>query len=47
MTKIGAKGLKLSSGKVIHFKSAKKRANFERVAMAYKHGWKPRKIKRD
>jgi len=38
--KIGKKGLKLSSGKIVHFKSAKKRDNFERVAHAYKHGWK-------
>jgi hypothetical protein len=34
--------LRKSSGKVIKFKSAKKRANWERVAQAYKHGWKPK-----
>jgi hypothetical protein len=41
MTKVGKLGLRMSSGKVRHFKSAKKRANFEKVAQAYKHGWKP------
>jgi len=35
--------LKLSSGKVVKFKSAQKRANFERVAQAYKHGWRPKR----
>lgn len=37
--KVGAKGLKMSSGKVKHFGSTKKRDNFERVAQAVKHGW--------
>lgn len=32
--------LKKSSGKIIKFSSAKKRKNWERVAQAYKHGWK-------
>jgi hypothetical protein len=39
--KVGKTGLKLSSGKVVQFKSKAKRANFERVAQAVKHGWKP------
>jgi hypothetical protein len=43
MTKVGKTGLRMSSGKIRHFKSAKKRANFERVAQAYKHGWKPKR----
>jgi hypothetical protein len=43
MTKVGKTGLRMSSGEVRHFKSAKKRANFERVAQAVKHGWKPTK----
>lgn len=41
--KIGKTKLKMSSGEVKHFKSQKKRDNFERVAQAYKHGWKPKK----
>jgi hypothetical protein len=43
MTKVGKTGLRMGSGKIRHFKSAKKRANFERVAQAYKHGWKPKR----
>lgn len=39
--KLPGNKLRLSSGKVIKFKSAAKRANFERVAMAVKHGFKP------
>ncbi len=35
--------LKLSSGKIVKFSSEKKRENFERVAQAYKHGWRPTK----
>ncbi len=38
--KIGSKKLKMSSGEVRTFKSKKKRDNFEKVARAYKHGWK-------
>ena len=38
--KIGKKALKMSSGEVRYFKSQKKRDNFEKVARAYKHGWK-------
>lgn len=41
--KMSGNRLKMSSGKVIKFKSAKRRANFERVAQAYKHGWKPKR----
>ena len=39
--KVGEKGLKMSSGEVRHFGSETKRDNFERVAEAVKHGWKP------
>lgn len=41
--KLSGNRLKLSSGKVVKFGSKKKRANFERVAQAYKHGWRPKK----
>ena len=41
--KLSGNKLKLSSGKIIHFKSAQKRANFERIAQAYKHGFRPKK----
>jgi hypothetical protein len=41
--KVGRTGLKMSSGEIRHFKSAQARANFERVAQAYKHGWRPGK----
>lgn len=40
--KVGNKGLKMSSGKTKHFGSKQKRDNFERVAQAYKHGWRPK-----
>lgn len=39
--KVGKKGLKMSSGEIRHFGSEKKRDNFERVAQAVNHGWKP------
>ena len=39
--KIGKNKLKMSSGEVKSFKSEKARNNFERVAEAYKHGWRP------
>lgn len=39
--KVGKKGLKMSSGEIRHFQSEQKRNNFERVAQAYKHGWRP------
>lgn len=39
--KVGKKGLKMSSGEIRKFKSQKARDNFERVAQAYKHGWRP------
>ena len=42
MTKIGRNKLRMSSGEVRKFKSSKKRNNFERVAEAVKHGFKPR-----
>jgi hypothetical protein len=41
--KIGDNKLKMSDGTVKKFKSKKARDNFERVAMAYKHGWRPNK----
>ncbi len=40
--KIGKDKLKMSDGSVKKFESEKKRDNFERVAEAYKHGWKPK-----
>ena len=43
MTKLPGNKLRLSSGKVVQFKSAKKRENFEKVARATKHGFKPSK----
>jgi hypothetical protein len=43
--KIGKRGLKMSSGKIYHFKSKAGRARFERVAQAVKHGMKLRKGK--
>jgi hypothetical protein len=39
--KIGSNKLKMSSGEVRTFKSEEARNNFERVAQAVKHGWKP------
>lgn len=33
----------MSSGEIRHFASETKRNNFERVAQAYKHGWRPGK----
>jgi hypothetical protein len=44
--KVGKRGLKMSSGKIIHFKSKAGRARFERVAQAVKHGWSGPKKKR-
>lgn len=38
--KIGEKKLKMSSGEVRTFKSKGARNRFEKVARAYKHGWK-------
>jgi len=39
--KIGKTALKMSSGEVRHFKSQTARDNFERVAQAVKHGFRP------
>jgi len=39
--KIGKRKLRMSSGKIRTFRSEKARNNFERVAQAIKHGWKP------
>jgi hypothetical protein len=41
--KIGKNKLRMSSGEIRTFGSQKKRDNFERVAEAVKHGWKPKK----
>lgn len=41
--KIGTRKLKMSDGSIRTFKSTKARDNFERVAQAVKHGWKPSK----
>ncbi len=41
--KIGKTSLKMSDGSIKHFGSESKRNNFERVAEAYKHGWRPNK----
>ena len=38
--KVGKRGLKMSSGKIYHFKSKAGRARFEKVAQAVKHGFK-------
>ena len=38
--KIGKTKLKMSDGSVKTFASETKRDNFEKVAQAYKHGWK-------
>lgn len=43
--KLSGNRLKMSDGSVRHFKSSKARDNFERVAQAVKHGWKPSKRK--
>lgn len=44
--KIGKKSLRMSNGTIRHFGSQRKRDNFERVARAYKHGWRPKGRKR-
>ncbi len=41
--KIGKRKLRLSSGKIVTFKSSRARANWEHMAKAIKHGFKPRK----
>lgn len=41
--KIGKKKLKMSNGSVRTFRSQAARDNFERVAQAVKHGWKPKR----
>lgn len=38
--KLSGNRIKKSSGKIVKFKSAKARENWERVAQAVKHGWK-------
>jgi len=43
MTKIGKLKLRMSDGSIRTFKSEEARDNFERVAQAIKHGWKPTK----
>lgn len=44
--KIGRRKLRMSSGEIRTFKSEEARNNFEKVAQAVKHGWKPTRIKR-
>jgi len=44
--KIGKKCLRMSDGSIRCFKSKAKRDNFERVARAYRHGWRPSRRKR-
>lgn len=39
--KIGKNKLRMSDGTVRTFKSEQARDNFERVAEAYNHGWRP------
>lgn len=39
--KVGKKKLKMSSGEIRKFKSQHDRDEFERVAQAVKHDWKP------
>ncbi len=41
--RIGRNKLKMSSGEIRTFKSGKARDNFEKVARAVKHGFKPSK----
>lgn len=41
--KIGKRKLRMSNGTIRTFKSQKARNNFERMAMAFKHGWRPKK----
>lgn len=44
--KIGKTKLRMSNGSIRTFKSEKARDDFERVAQAVKHGWKPSKTKK-
>lgn len=39
--KVGKRKLRMSSGKVVTFRSAGARSRYERVAQAIKHGWRP------
>ncbi|GEM_PF-2657613 len=41
--KIGRKKLRMSSGEIRTFGSESKRDNFEKMARAVKHGWKPKR----
>lgn len=43
--KLSGNRIRKSSGKIIKFGSARKRANWERVAQAVKHGFKPTRKK--
>lgn len=40
--KIGKNKLRMSDGTTKTFRSQQARDNFERVAQAYKHGWRPK-----
>lgn len=44
--KVGEKGLRLHTGKIIHFKSKEARDKYEQFNQARKHGWKPSKLRR-
>jgi hypothetical protein len=41
MTKIGKNKLRMSDGSIKVFGSERKRDNFERIALAIKHGFRP------
>lgn len=41
--KIGKRKLRMSDGTIRTFRSERARDNFERVAQAIKHGWRPKK----
>jgi len=43
--KVGKKSIKTSSCRIIHFKSKEKMNNWEKMAQAIKHGFRPRRNK--
>lgn len=45
--RIGEKSLRMSDGTIRTFKSKEARDEFERVAQAIKHGWKPTEAKKE
>lgn len=44
--KVGKRGLKMSDGSTRRFRSTGARDRFERVAEAYKNGWRPDRKKK-